>query len=41
LGRNTTRAVETKRQLKENRYKISMNNIFGLETEGKLVVMKA
>lgn len=39
LGGDTTRAVETKRQLKKNRYKISMN-IFGLVTEGKLLVMR-
>lgn len=39
LGGDTMRAVETKRQLKKNRYKTSMK-IFGLEIDGKLLVMR-
>lgn len=36
---DTRRAIETNRQLKKHRYKISTNK-FELETEGKILVMK-
>lgn len=39
LRGDTTGAVETKRRLKKNRYKTPMN-IFGLEMEGKLLLMR-